>query len=107
MRKFLAGLVLAAISLVAPVSAQAACGGSSPSLAAASPAYSDVNDCVAVAVAGDTINIPAGTATWTSTLTLPTNRHIWLKGSTIGTTKLINSVPGGGADMIAVPEATT
>lgn len=47
-----------------PVYSWAACGGSSPTLTAASASQSDVMDCVAAATYGDTINVPVGTETW-------------------------------------------
>ena len=47
---------------------QAACGGSSPIWAAASPSQSDIEDCIDAASNGDTINVPAGggTVSWGS-----------------------------------------
>ncbi len=48
---------------------------------ASSAAYSDVNYCVnTVAAAGDTVNIPAGSASWTSTLTI--SESIIIQGAT-------------------------
>jgi hypothetical protein len=39
-------------------------------ITAQSPSFVDVSAAVALAVAGDTVSVPAGTATWNSTLTL-------------------------------------
>jgi hypothetical protein len=51
--------------------AAAACSGSSPTRTAASASRTDVNDCLTAATSGDTIRVPAGSATWSSALTLP------------------------------------
>jgi hypothetical protein len=61
-----------------------ACIGSSPTLTSASVSRADVGDCVTAAVAGDTINVPAGSATWSSGLTI--TKNISLVGSGIGST---------------------
>lgn len=47
-----------------------ACEGSSPNWTAASPSLSDVQACVTLASDGDVINIPAGAATWSSTISI-------------------------------------
>ena len=86
--------------IVAPwiiaVPAWAACGGTSPTLTAASAAQVDVNDCLRVAVNGDTITVPAGTATWTSTLTI--SKFVKLIAS--GTVEIIDN-------MTVIPGAST
>src|SRR5689334_22014836 len=46
---------------------------------AKSPAYIDVNSAIALAAEGDTVVIPAGTASWTQSLTLL--KGITLKGA--------------------------
>lgn len=79
-------MLIAMMALVLfPVAANAACGGSSPNLTAASVNRADVVDCITAAVDGDTITIPAGTATdWTSEVTI--SKAITLQGSgTCGT----------------------
>jgi hypothetical protein len=76
-----------------PYSAYAACIGSSPNLTAASPARADVADCVMKATEGDTISIPAGSATWTSGLAM--SKFIRLVGAGAGKTVLTsNWTPG-------------
>lgn len=50
-------------------SADAACTGSSPTWTS-TPDYASVNTCRSSASRGDTINVSAGSATWSSTLTL-------------------------------------
>ena len=65
--------------------ADAACSGASPSWTAASPAQTDVQGCVNAATDGDTINVPAGPATWTSPVTW-TNKAIAVIGAGIDQT---------------------
>lgn len=48
----------------------AVCGGSSPHWTAASTSAADVSDCVSAASTGDTIYVPAGSATWSSAITV-------------------------------------
>lgn len=55
---------------------------------AASASYADVSAAVSSASAGDTVVVPAGTATWSSSLNI--NKGIILKGAGIGST-VINS----------------
>jgi hypothetical protein len=71
--------------LLIPSLAEAVCGGSSPTFSAVSPGRTDVTDCITAAVDGDTINIPAGTATWSSAVTI-TNKAVSLIGAGIGQT---------------------
>lgn len=52
-----------------PARVDAACTGSSPTWTTTAD-YASVSSCVSGATAGDTINISAGSATWSSTLTL-------------------------------------
>ena len=59
---------------------------------ATSPERSDVIDALNLASAGETIIVPAGTATWTSSITLP--RTMTLQGSGIGST-IINLTGNG------------
>ncbi len=80
---WLAGLIASVgISLLAPMSAEAACGGSSPNRVAASASRTDVNDCVVAAASGDTITVPAGSATWSSAIGVAKNVAIVGSGAT-------------------------
>src|SRR5262245_39729226 len=60
----------------------AACSGSSPTWAAASAERTEVQDCVNKASSGDRINVPAGTATWSSAITLPA-KDLEIIGATV------------------------
>ena len=57
--------------------AKAACTGASPNWTT-TPDYDSVSSCVSQATAGDTINVSAGTETWTSPLLI--NKSIYLIG---------------------------
>lgn len=59
--------MLVVLLLLIPSMLYAACTGTSPSLYAASASQSDVMACINEATYGDTINVPAGSATWTAT----------------------------------------
>lgn len=74
-------------------SSLAACTGSSPNLTAASASYTDVNDCVQAATYGDTIRVPAGSATWPATLTL--TKGCWLQGAGKDATTITSTQTGG------------
>src|SRR5947207_2269780 len=67
-----AGLVLAAVFVVAPAPAA--------SITARSPALADVSTAISAAKGGDTVVVPAGTASWTSVLTI--TKGITLLGAT-------------------------
>lgn len=73
-------LLLALLFVILPALCWGACSGSSPNRTAASASQTDVNDCITAATTGDTINVPAGSATWTS-LSLPSNKDLRLKGA--------------------------
>ena len=60
---------------------------------ALSPSYTDVNNAVASAASGDTVNVPAGTATWSSTLAIGT-KAISLIGAGAGSTVITTQRPG-------------
>ncbi len=86
---------------------QAGCGGEPAAvsyncvqggnvLVAASASREDVEAAVALAVTGDTVQIPAGTSTWTQTLTI--DKAITLEGAGIGSTNILDGVIGGGLD---------
>lgn len=77
----MAATKLLGLSLLICRLALAVCSGSSPTLTAASAAYTDVNDCVTAAVDGDTILIPNGSATWTSGIS--TTKQIRIRAQNI------------------------
>lgn len=83
--------VVVVILCMVPSIADAACSGSSPSWTAVSPGRTDVSDCVTAASNGDTINVPAGSATWSSVLVVAKNLSII--GAGIGNTILTNDQP--------------
>jgi len=60
---------------------------------AASPSLADVRAAIASAGNGDTVAIPAGTATWSSTLNV--TKAITLAGAGIGQTIIKDNVPRG------------
>lgn len=60
--------------------AMAACTGASP-MWTSSPDLGSVSTCVNNASNGDTINVGAGSATWSSTLKLPSSKGLKLKGA--------------------------
>lgn len=70
----------------------AACGGSSPAWTAASASITDVSDCVTAASTGDTINVPAGTETWGSVITVA--KSVSIIGAGSGST-IISGSDGG------------
>lgn len=70
--------------------ALAVCTGTSPNLTAASASFTDVSACVTAAIAGDTINIPAGSATWGSTLSYA--KSITLQGAGSSSTVITSSM---------------
>ena len=74
----------------------AGCSGATPNLTADSAAYTDVFACYAVAVAGDTINVPAGSATWNNTLTVTKAVSI------VGAGSSATIITRGSADAIAI-----
>jgi hypothetical protein len=64
--------------------------GFAATITAASVALSDVQNAVNSAVAGETVQIPPGSATWTAGLTI--NKAITLQGSGIGRTIVKNGI---------------
>lgn len=70
------------LALAAP--AWAACGGASPTWTAASASRDDVAACVTAAVSGDTINVPAGTASWSGLATITITKPLTIIGATSG-----------------------
>jgi len=83
--------------------AGAACSGSSPVWTAANCSNAEVTACISAASSGDTIHVPAGTCTWNSTVTIPENKTIHLKGSG-RTTTIINR--SGQAVLSSSPNTT-
>lgn len=70
-----------------PVVVNAACSGSSPTWTAASASSTDVNACITAATAGDTINVPSGSATWGSgAVTTAANKPLKIIGAGAGNT---------------------
>lgn len=96
----LTALAILASPVFLPIDALAACSGSSPTWTAASASQTDVSDCITAATAGDTINIPAGTVSWTS---LSINKAVTLAGAGIG---LTNIALMGAEDSIIVTNQT-
>lgn len=87
-------LLLLLSLLVLPSLAEAACSGSSPTWTAASVNRLDVLDCFTAASNGDTVNIPAGTATdWTTAVTL--SKAITVAGAGGGATIIQDNVSSG------------
>jgi hypothetical protein len=55
---------------------------------AASCSRTDVGNAVTAAASGDTVSVPAGTCTWSSTLTI--NKSLILLGAGVGATKIVS-----------------
>lgn len=64
--------------------AEAACTGSSPTWTSTADRAS-VNTCVTNASSGDTINVTAGTATWSTPITLSSSKDVSIIGATVVT----------------------
>lgn len=73
---------LAIVLWLIPSVGSAVCGGASPTWVAASAGQTDVSDCFTAASSGDTIQVPAGTVTWSSALTMPPTKDLTLTGAT-------------------------
>jgi hypothetical protein len=76
------GPMVLLLVLLVPGAADAACSGSSPNRVAANASRTEVAACVTAAVSGDTITVPAGTASWSSPIALPSNKDLTLIGAT-------------------------
>jgi hypothetical protein len=74
-------LLLAVCAFAEP--ALAACSGSSPTRTAASAGRQDVLDCVNAAASGDTIRVPSGSATWSSSIGLPSGKDLEIAGASV------------------------
>src|SRR5258707_990270 len=99
-------LILVQLVIAAPV--WAACRGASPNLTAVSANQIDVNDCLAAAANGDTITVPASSATWTSTLKITKFVKLIASGMVTITDNSAGGDPdgGGGPSLIAITEST-
>lgn len=73
------------LSLLSSVS-WAACSGSSPNRTAANASQTEVAACITAASDGDTINVPAGTYTWSSPPALPDTKGLKIIGAGVGQT---------------------
>lgn len=101
--KWSAALAAWCLALAWSSVAWAACSGSSPNLTAASASLTDVAACVtAAASSGDTITVPAGSATWTSALTV--TKHIVFTAS--GTVTLTSNFPGDNSYLFDITESS-
>src|SRR5262245_33410925 len=102
------GLVLSLVSLTFTAPVWAACGGASPNRSAASANYVDVKDCITVAVNGDTITVPSGSATWTSNLSISKFLKLIASGTVTITDNTVGGDPdaGGGPSLITITEST-
>lgn len=60
---------------------------------AESPSYAHVSDAIAAAQANDTVVVPAGSATWTSPLTI--TKGIVLQGAGLSSTTITSNISGG------------
>ena len=65
-RMLLVSIMLLSVGVLPPLAAASTCSGTHPNLTAASSSQADVQDCLTAAVDGDTINVPAGTSTWSA-----------------------------------------
>ena len=92
MKRLLLKIILIACLFIflTPNTVYSACTGSSPTWTSSAD-YASVNECVTNASVGDTINVSAGSATWTSTLTI---------------SKGINLIGAGSANTIITTTAT-
>src|ERR671918_2752154 len=104
------GLLLAAIRMIAPyrsIGATASivfatcCQVEANTIAAKSVSLADVRSAIASARDGDTVTVPAGTATWTSSLNV--DKHITLQGAGAGSTIIIDEVVGTGGPARKAP----
>jgi hypothetical protein len=99
-------LILVQLVIAAPV--WAACRGTSPNLTAVSANQTDIRDCLDAAANGDTITVPAGSATWTSTLTITKLVKLVASGTVTITDNSAGGDPdgGGGPPLITISEST-
>lgn len=88
MRRMRLILLVILLTLVSVSTSYAVCGGSGLNRTAASASRTDVNDCVTAATTGATITVPAGTATWSSAISIPITKDLSIIGAGIGSTNI-------------------
>ena len=98
------------IGLLWASSAEAVCSGASPTWTAVSAGRTDVGDCYTAAAPEDTINVPAGSASWSTTLTMTKGVKLIGAGSGCplacnGATTITNTT--GGSLITYVPATPT
>ena len=82
---------LSVVLMVLPLMIAASAGQThGATIRAAGVAYEDVRVAVAAAASGDTVVVPAGSATWLSTLKI--TKRIWLVGAGVGQTIITSGV---------------
>ena len=74
--------------------------GYTVTIPAQSAARGDVQSAVNSAVSGDIVLVPAGTATWTEAVTIPSTKKITLQGAGMGVTKINRSPQGTAVDLL-------
>lgn len=99
MKRFLFALAL----LFAAGAAQAACTGSSPTWSSTIDQAS-VASCVSSAASGDTINVAAGSATWSAGVSW-TNKNIKIIGAGVGNSIITRSAPIFTVNMTAATQS--
>jgi hypothetical protein len=72
---------------------------------AASPSYASVSAAVSAAAPGDTVRIPAGAATWGSTLTI--SKGVTVAGAGIGLTVITSSIANKYTALVSVSTSAT
>ena len=89
-------LLVIFIIVLFPSLVWAACSGSSPTWTAANASYTEVKACYDAASAGDTINVPVGSATWNTELRI--TKGVNLIGAGVGQTTITAGSIGSGLD---------
>jgi hypothetical protein len=76
-------------------------------ITAASPSYADVSAAIALANSGDTVIVPAGSATWSQQLVI--TKAVRIIGAGIGNTIITRGYPGGRYDYMIhyIPDAAS
>lgn len=116
MKKYIHAILF--ISILYPGLLWAACSVSGTNLTATSASQADINDCIALATYGDTVNVPAGTVTWDTDAAyacgsghnqgLCITKGIHLKGAGIGSTVITcASADANEAIIYIAPDAPT
>jgi hypothetical protein len=105
-KAILGALILVQLIIAAPV--WAACQGASPNLTAVSANLPDVSACLSAAANGDTITVPAGSAIWTSVLTITKFVNLVASGTVTITDNSAGGDPngGGGPPLLTIAEST-